>query len=62
MWHTKSTAEVAKTLKTNIQKGLSDEEIKKRKEQYGINKLKEKRKSIYKIYKTIFIGLFRTCT
>lgn len=44
MWHTKSTAEVEKTLKTNTRKGLSDEEIKKRKEQYGINKLKEKKK------------------
>ena len=44
MWYNKNVNEVERELKTNIKKGLADEEIKKRKEKYGINKLDEKKK------------------
>ena len=36
--------EVEKELKTNIEKGLKQEEIKEKIEQYGYNELKEKKK------------------
>lgn len=44
MWHTKELGQVIKDLKTNRQMGLSQEEAEKRLEQYGVNKLKEKKK------------------
>lgn len=44
MWHNKSANEVERELKTSREKGLAKEEIGKRKEKYGVNKLKEKKK------------------
>ena len=44
MWHTLNVEEILKKLKTDKEKGLSNGEIKIRKEQYGMNKLNEKRK------------------
>lgn len=44
MWQTLRKEEVLKNLGTNEKTGLSDEEIKKRQEKYGKNKLKEKKK------------------
>ena len=45
VWHTKSAKETEKDLKTSIKNGLTDKEIKERKEKYGINKLDEKKKT-----------------
>ena len=45
MWHTKSAKETEKDLKTSIKNGLTDKEIKERKEKYGVNKLNEKKKT-----------------
>ncbi len=44
MWHTKSTYEVEKILNTNIIGGLTKNEVNKRQEKYGKNKLNEKKK------------------
>ena len=44
MWHTKNTYETERILKTNIQKGLNNQEVQKRQEKQGKNKLKEKQK------------------
>ena len=44
MWHTQTPEEIAKKLNTNTKNGLADEEAKKRKEENGPNKLKEKAK------------------
>ena len=44
MWHTQTPEEIAKKLNTNTKNGLADEEAKKRKEENGPNKLKEKQK------------------
>ncbi|MCI9063816.1 MAG: HAD-IC family P-type ATPase, partial [Clostridia bacterium] len=44
MWHTLKIEEVMRMLGTNLEKGLTDEEIQKRREKYGINKLQEKSK------------------
>ena len=43
-WFNQTSDEVAKNLNSNIQKGLSDEEVKKRQESYGFNELKTKKK------------------
>ena len=43
-WFNKSTNETAKGLDTNLEKGLNDEEVKKRQEKYGFNELKAKKK------------------
>ena len=43
-WFQKDIKEVEKELKTNLEKGLSDEEVAKRKEKYGLNELKSKKK------------------
>ena len=44
MWHKLTIEETAKKLNTNAKNGLAEEEAKKRKEQNGPNKLKEKPK------------------
>lgn len=44
MWHTMNIVEVCEKLKTNVEKGLNDSEVKRKKEEYGENKLKEKKK------------------
>ena len=48
-WFTKKIEQVEKELKTNIDKGLSDEKIKEKREIYGYNELQAKKK------KSIFI-------
>ncbi len=46
-WFNKSAEETSKVLETDLQKGLEDSEIQKRKEKYGLNELKEgKKKSL----------------
>ena len=44
MWYTLKIDEVQKNLKTNIERGLTNEEVEKRKAEYGINKLNENKK------------------
>ena len=44
MWHTLKIEETVRMLKTNIEKGLADNDILKRKGKYGINKLNENKK------------------
>ena len=44
MWHTMSADEVRRRLKTNLRTGLSDDEIISKLNQYGKNKLDEKKK------------------
>lgn len=47
MWCTLDVKEIQKNLKTSIKMGITEEEAKQRKEQYGVNKLVEgKRESI----------------
>lgn len=43
-YHNKTVGQVEKELKTDIKTGLSNDEVKKRLEKYGKNKLKEKKK------------------
>ena len=43
-WFNQTSDEVVKKLNSDIQKGLSDEEVKKRQESYGFNELKTKKK------------------
>ena len=43
-WFNKEVKDVEKELDTNQEKGLSQEEVIKRKEKYGLNQLKEKKK------------------
>ena len=43
-WHDKDAERVLQNLSTNVE-GLSDEEVVKRREQYGRNKLKEPEKT-----------------
>lgn len=44
MWEALRKEEVLKKLQTNVQQGLNQEEVKKRQEKYGKNKLKDKPK------------------
>lgn len=44
MWYTKDLKTITKELKSNVERGLSEEEVKRRLEKYGKNKLKEKKK------------------
>ncbi len=44
MWHTKNIKEVEKELRTNIKKGLSEEDVKIRQEEFGKNKIEEGKK------------------
>ncbi len=47
-WFNKKVEDVEKELKTNLSKGLTTEEVKKRQEAYGLNELKaKKKKSIF---------------
>ena len=43
-WFNKTVDEVESTLKTNAENGLTEEEAKKRQEEYGLNELKAKKK------------------
>ena len=43
-WHDKSTEEVARRLKTNAKIGLAEKDVEKRKMEFGLNKLEEKKK------------------
>ena len=43
-WFNKKVEDVEKELHTNIETGLTDEEVVKRREKYGLNQLKEKKK------------------
>ncbi|MGN1298446.1 MAG: calcium-translocating P-type ATPase, PMCA-type [Candidatus Scatovivens sp.] len=43
-WFNQTSDEIIKKLNTDAQKGLSDEEVKKRQEKYGFNELKENKK------------------
>lgn len=48
MWHTKSKDDVLKELNVDPEKGLSEEEVLKRREKYGLNKLlAKKQKSVF---------------
>lgn len=44
MWYTKDLKTITKELKTNVERGLNEDEVKRRLEKYGKNKLKEKKK------------------
>ncbi|MBQ9658902.1 MAG: calcium-translocating P-type ATPase, PMCA-type [Clostridia bacterium] len=44
MWYAKDIREVERNLKTNIRQGLNEKEAEKRKEQFGENKLADKKK------------------
>ena len=46
-WFHKSVKEVIKTLNTDEEKGLSQEEVSKRYEKYGKNELKLNLKNLY---------------
>ncbi len=51
MWFNKSLDDIVKELDVNIVQGLSDEEVKKRQEKYGENKLQEgKKKSLLALF------------
>ena len=41
-WFNKSKEEVEQELKTNVEKGLSNEEVQAKREKYGYNELKAK--------------------
>ena len=43
-WFTKKVEDVEKELQTNVEKGLTTEEVTKRQEKYGLNELKAKKK------------------
>ncbi|MGN1310975.1 MAG: cation-translocating P-type ATPase [Clostridia bacterium] len=43
-WFGQTVDETVSTLKTDVEKGLSQDEVKKRQEQYGLNELKAKKK------------------
>ena len=43
-WYNKDLQEVEKTLSTNIEKGLTSEEVKERREKYGLNELQAAKK------------------
>ena len=43
-WFNKETSEVEKELKTNIKVGLTEEDVKQKYEEYGMNELKQKKK------------------
>ena len=58
MWFTKSSKDVLKELNVSEKTGLSTEEVKKRLEKYGPNKLKGKPKKSLRSY---FWHSFRIC-
>ena len=45
MWHTLKIEETRRKLRTNFEKGLTNDEAKKRKEKYGSNELEEGKKT-----------------
>ena len=45
-WFNKDVDEISKELKTDVRKGLSDEEVKKRQQEKGFNELEEKKKKM----------------
>lgn len=45
MWHTLTQEEVRRHFRTNINTGLSEQEVRKRQKEYGQNKLDEKKKT-----------------
>ena len=47
MFHNVSKAEVLKQLKTDIKTGLKEENVLKLREEYGFNKLNEKKKKTF---------------
>ena len=47
MWETLRKEEVLRNLGTNLKKGLSNQEVKRRIEKYGKNKLKDKPKESF---------------
>ena len=47
MWYTMSVNEICQKLETDSDVGLSDEEVQKRQETFGKNKLNESKKKIY---------------
>lgn len=53
MWHTKEINEVLQNFQTNLQLGLSDEQIKRRQAEFGLNKLADIKKEniIIKFFK-----------
>jgi Ca2+-transporting ATPase len=51
MWFSKSIEEVIQELNVNVTRGLSEEEVKVRREKYGVNKLLGKKKTgIFKLF------------
>ena len=44
MWHTKSVNEIEQVLHTSIKKGLAEEQVQKRREEFGQNVLQEQKK------------------
>ena len=44
MWHTMTKEEIRRKLRTNYETGLTEEESKRRQQEYGENKLQEKKK------------------
>ena len=45
MWHTLTQEEVRRYFRTNLNTGLSEQEVRKRQKEYGQNKLEEKKKT-----------------
>ena len=43
MWHTMTKEEIRRKLRTDFANGLTEAEVKKRQEQYGLNNLQEKK-------------------
>lgn len=44
MWHTMTKEEIRRKLRTNYETGLTEEEAKRRQQEYGENKLQEKKR------------------
>jgi len=56
-WHNLSIEEITKLLKTNLEEGLSEDEVKKRQKEFGKNLLPEE-KPFSKL--KIFLGQFKS--
>ena len=46
-WFNKTVEETSKELKTNIEKGLSKEQVEEKQKEYGFNELKAKKKKSF---------------
>ena len=44
MWHTKEIKEIENEFRTNIESGLNEKQVEERQQQYGENKLADKKK------------------